>query len=186
MFKLTITGEERWDDDKEEFIPAIKPVTLQLEHSLISLSKWEQIYNKPYLSTDLNYEETIEYIKCMTITQNVDDSVYSRITPEQIKEVANYIQSPMTATWFNGESATSPHRGGKMRGEIITAEVVYYWMITANIPVEFEKWHLNRLLTLIRVIGEKNKPPKKMSQSEITRRYAELNAQRKAKMHTKG
>lgn len=185
MFKLVISGEEYWDDEKEVFVPSLSPVTLVLEHSLISLSKWESKWHKPYLSTQLTIDETIDYIRCMTIN-NVDDGVYSYITGQQLNEVVDYISNPMTATWFTDDKTGMPHKQGRMRGEIITAEIVYYWMISANIPVEFEKWHLNRLLTLIRVVGEKNQPPKKMSKGDLARKYASLNAQRKAKLGTKG
>ena len=188
MLKITISAEEDWDETKEEFLPAMAPVNLSLEHSLISLSKWESKWKKPYLSSELNKEETIDYIRCMCVNQNVDPKIFDRISDYNIKKVADYIADPMTATWFTDDKmkTNTPHRNGRMRGEIITAEIIYYWMISANIPVEFEKWHLNRLLTLIRVIGEKNNPPKKMSQSDIARRYAQLNAKRKAKYGTKG
>ena len=185
MLKLTVSGEEQWDEEKEEFIPSLSPVTLILEHSLISLSKWESKWHKPYLSTKLNREQTIDYIRCMTIN-NVDDVVYDYITDSQLNEIADYISNPMTATWFTDEKTGMPHKQGRMKGEVVTAEIVYYWMISGNIPVEFEKWHLNRLLTLIRVIGEKNQPPKKMSRTDIARQYAQLNAQRRAKLGTKG
>ena len=185
MLKIEVRGEERWDEDKEIFVPPLAPVTLVLEHSLISLSKWESKWHKPYLSSELNTEEALDYIRCMTIN-SVDDKVSSYITGNQLNEVADYIRNPMTATWFTDEKMGAPHKSGRMRGEIITAEVIYYWMISGNIPVEFEKWHLNRLLTLIRVIGEKNKPPKKMSMAEITKRNAALNAARRAKSGSKG
>ena len=185
MLKITVAAEEQWDDEKQEFLPALKPTELTLEHSLISLSKWESKWHVPYLSTQLNMEQTRDYIRCMCLTQNVPDDIFDRISPATINQVSEYIKDTMTATWFNnGREQT--HSNGRMNGEIITAEIIYYWMVSMNIPMECQKWHLNRLLTLVRVIGEKNAPPKKMSQADIARRYADLNAQRKARMHTKG
>ena len=125
-------------------------------------------------------EESIDYIRCMTITQNVDPLVYNSITPEIFNEVQEYIELPMTATWFNDRREGSPSR------EVITSELIYYWMIALNIPFECQKWHLNRLLTLIRVCNIKNAPPKKMSKREIMERNRALNAMRKKQMHTKG
>lgn len=187
MLTVTISAEETWDEIKEEFVPAMPPVTLTLEHSLISLSKWESKWHKPYLSSQLTLEETKDYIRCMTLTQNVPQEVFDRIGPDVIKQVADYISDPMTATWFTDDK--TPGNGmkkGKMKGEIVTSEVIYYWMISGQVPMECQKWHLNRLLTLIRVIGEKNKPAQKMSKGDLTRKYAQLNAQRKAAMHTRG
>ena len=181
MLKLTVKGEERWDDEKEVFIPAMKEHTLQLEHSLLSISKWEAIYHKPFLSTEMSKEMIISYAKCMTINP-VPDAVYDYITAEHINLITDYIKDPMTATWFSDKNPA--HKGGKMNGEIITAEIVYYWMIQMQIPVEFQKWHLNRLLTLIRVISVKNDPKsgKKMTAQE----RSALNKARKAKYGLRG
>lgn len=171
---------ETWDEKNEEFIPA-KVLKLQLEHSLVSLSKWESKWCKPFLTkNDLTTEETIDYIKFMTITRNVDPEVYNKLTQQNIDDIRNYIQAPMTATTFHDEQSS------KKKGETVTSELIYYWMIALNIPVEFEKWHLNRLLTLVRVCNVKNAPPKKRSRSEIASRNASLNAQRRAKLNTKG
>ncbi|MBP5594387.1 MAG: hypothetical protein J6Y02_03320 [Pseudobutyrivibrio sp.] len=182
MLKLTVKGEERWDEEKEVFIPAMKEHTLQLEHSLLSISKWEAIYHKPFLSTDLNKDMIVDYIKCMTINP-APDEVYENITPGQIDQVTNYIKDPMTATWFSDNKPA--HNHGCMNGEVITTEIVYYWMISMQIPVEFQKWHLNRLLTLIRVISVKNDPKgggKKMTAQE----RSALNKARKAKYGIRG
>lgn len=187
MLTITVTGEEDWDEINEVFVPAIKPTTLRLEHSLISLSKWESKWKVPYLTTEQTTEQAQDYVRCMTLTQNVDPEVYSRVDKRILDEVGDYISDPMSATWFSEDKGKRPaHRNGRMMGEVITAEIVYYWMISANIPMECEKWHLNRLLTLIRVINEKNTPPKKMSKGEIMRRNAALNAKRKAKLGTHG
>ena len=183
MLKIVVTGEEKFDEETETFVPAMKPYTLTLEHSLLSVSKWEGIYHKPFLSTDKDLDMIKTYAKCMTINPNVPEEVYEKLTPKHIEEISSYIEDKQTATWFSdGEKA---HKNGKMNGEVITAEIVYYWMISMQIPVEFQKWHLNRLLTLIRVISIKNDPKgsgKKMSYAD---RRA-LNAARKAKYHTMG
>ena len=158
-----------------------KAQTLQLEHSLISISKWESKWNKAFLSkNEKTYEETVDYIKCMTITQNVDPSVYLRLTNENIEQINQYIDAPMTATYFMEDDDKKPSR------ETITAELIYYWMIALNIPFECQKWHLNRLLTLVKVCNIKNAPPKKRSKGDIMRRNAKLNAARRAKHHTRG
>jgi hypothetical protein len=124
-------------------------------------------------------EETIDYIKCMTITQNVDDEVYSRLSDKNIQEINDYIGKPMTATTFS-------KRPNNISREIITSELIYYWMIALQIPMECQRWHLNRLLTLVQVCNIKNEPPKKMSKREIMSRNASLNAARRNKLHTKG
>ena len=180
MLQITIPAVEQWDESVQEFVYS-KPQTLQLEHSLISLSKWESKWHKPFLSkTEKTTEETIDYIRCMTLTQNVKPEVYSNLSVENILQVNEYIENPMTATTFIED------RDGKKSREIVTAELIYYWMISLNIPVEFEKWHLNRLLTLIRVCNIKNQPPKKSSRREIMSRNAALNAARKRQLNTNG
>lgn len=181
MLQLEIPLEpEKWDEGKGEFIkPPCK--ILQLEHSLVSLSKWESKWNKPFLSnTDKTFEETLDYIKCMTITQNVKPEIYMLLNQEHIKQVNDYIAAPMTATVITEE------KNGKRSRKIVTSEVIYYWMIALQIPVEFQKWHLNRLLTLIRVCNIENSPPKKMSKAETMRHNAALNAARRKKYNTRG
>lgn len=182
MLEITVPGiNERWDDAKQEFLPGTKPQKLRLEHSLVSMSKWEAKWQKPFLSKEpKTNEETIDYIRCMTITQNVDPFVYQCLTKENFEDINNYIESPMTATWF------SDNKSGSSNGEQITSELIYYWMIALQIPVEFEKWHLNRLLTLVRVCNIKNQPNKKMSSRDIMSRNAALNAARRKKLNTKG
>ena len=180
MLVVTIPAMEMFNEETQEFF-YLKEQTLQLEHSLVSLSKWESKWCKPFLSKDnKTLEETLDYIKCMTITQNVDSSVYNRLTRNNIDAINNYIEAPMTATTFNNDNQ-------KGRGkEIVTSELIYYWMIALNIPMECQKWHLNRLLTLIRVCNIKNTPPKKMGKGDIMRRNAALNAKRKQQFNTKG
>lgn len=181
MLYITIPEVELWDEQKQEFISS-KEQTLQLEHSLVSISKWESKWCKAFLSNkNMTPEESIDYIKCMTITQNVPSDVYSAIPDSVIKEVSEYIALPMTATWFSDDTKNS-----KSSGETVTSELIYYWMISLNIPMECQKWHLNRLLTLIKVCNIKNQPPKKRSKRDIMSRNAALNAARKKQFNTTG
>ena len=180
MLYITIPSCEMYDESTEEFVYA-KEQTLQLEHSLVSLSKWESKWCKPFLSKqDKTMEETIDYVRCMTVNQVSDPTVYSRLTLDNLNSINEYIGSPMTATTFSNTP-----KGGSS-GEQVTSELIYYWMIALNIPFECQKWHLNRLLTLIRVCEVKNQPPKKMSKRDIMSRNAALNAARRNKLHTKG
>ena len=180
MLQIVIPGQELWDEQKQEFINT-KEQVLQLEHSLISISKLEAKLCKVFLfKQEKTQEETIDYIKCMTITPNVDPEVYNHLTRENIKEIEDYIAAPMTATYFSSDNA------GKSSREQVTSELIYYWMIALNIPFECQKWHLNRLLTLIKVCNIKNQPPKKMSKREIMSRNAALNAARRQQLNTKG
>ena len=180
MLKIVIPKTDLWDEKEERFI-TVKSHTLQLEHSLVSLAKWESKWHKPFLRyDDKTTEETIDYIRCMTLTQNVDPNVYLCVTDENVEQIRKYIDDDMTATWFSDSE-----KKGKSR-EIITAEIIYYWMIALNIPFECQKWHLNRLLTLIRVCNEKNNPPKKKSRKQLLREYAEINAERRKRFNTKG
>ena len=180
MLQITIPAVELFDERTQTFTN-LKEQTLQLEHSLVSLSKWESKWCKPFLSKeDKTFEETVDYIRCMTITQNVNPDIYNYMTDENIRQVNSYIEAPMTATWF-----TENKQGGGSR-EQITSELIYYWMITLNIPFECQKWHLNRLLTLVRICNVKNQPPKKMNKRDIMSRNAALNAARKKQLNTKG
>lgn len=180
MLDITIPKSEYFDNIKNEFI-ATKEQSLQLEHSLVSIAKWEAKWNKPFLSSaQKTTEETYDYIRCMTLTQNVDSTVYKNIPSDLLDTIKNYIEKPMTATTFNDKNTANNKK------EIITAELIYYWMISLNIPFECQKWHLNKLLTLIRVCNIKNTPPKKMTKQEIFNRNKMLNAERKRTLQTKG
>lgn len=181
MLVLKIPGDEYWDEKKEEFITT-KGWTLVLEHSLVSLAKWESKWRVPFLSKeDKNREEINDYIRFMTLTQNVDPKVYNHLTPQHYKQIQDYINAPMTATWFSKEKKT---RG--RRGEQVTAEIIYYWMIAHNIPFECQKWHLNRLLTLIKVCNIKNQPDKKMGKREMLSQRAALNEARRKRLGSRG
>lgn len=173
-------GPEQWDEANEVFVlPPVK--VLVLEHSLVSLSKWESKWLKPFFSKkEKTAEELLSYIQMMTVTPNVQPEVYDHLTDENIREIEAYIDAPMTATTFAKDKS-----GGQNR-EVITAEIIYYWMIAHQIPDRFDKWHVNRLLTLIRVCNEKNAPKKKRGRTDTARKYAAMNAERRAKMKSKG
>lgn len=180
MLTIIVPGVELFDEKSNEFMLSVD-FTLELEHSLVSLSKWESTFEKPFLATgNRSDSEILGYIKAMTVTPDVPADVYSRLSQENLEAVNSYINARMTATWFSDDKIKSPNR------EIITSELIYYWMLHFNIPMECEHWHLNRLFTLIRVCSEKNAPPKKMSRAEIAARNRELNAQRKAQLKTQG
>lgn len=179
MLEITIPESELFDEETMTFTKT-KAVTLLLEHSLLSISKWESKWKKPFLSSsDKTKEETIDYVRCMTVTKNVPEEAYLGLTNDNLEAVVTYIEDPMTATWFR-EERSAPSR------EIVTSELIYYWMIASNIPMECQKWHLNRLLTLIRVCQIKNGPQKKMSKSQLARRNRELNDARRKQFNTRG
>lgn len=182
MFQVEIPKQEYFDEINSRFV-SFEATSFQIEHSLISLSKWESKWNKPFLDNKAKTsEELIDYIRCMTLTKDVDPLIYLNIPDDILKAINNYIESPMTATWFNDNKV----KNRKRTREVITAEIIYYWMITLNIPFECQKWHLNRLLTLIRVCSIKNAPAKKMRNRDILRNNAKLNAARRHSMNSKG
>lgn len=179
MLKIVIPKNEFWNEQKQEFI-TINETVLTLEHSLVSLAKWESKWKKPFLSEDVKTkEEQIDYVRCMTTTQSIDPVVFKCLTNVQLQEIDSYINDSMTATTFSDIKI----RGKK---EIITAEIIYYWMVSFNIPFECQKWHLQRLLTLIRVCSAKNAPQKKMSTKDIMSRNRALNKARRAQLKTNG
>ncbi len=178
MLKLQVDETTLWNEKEERFIE-IPKTTLQLEHSLVSLSKWESKWHKAFLQTQLTTEETLDYVKCMIMNNNVDSDVVYGLSDENILEIKDYISNPMTATWFTDNNK-------KESSEVVTSEIIYYWMISLQIPFECQKWHLNRLLTLIRVCNEKNAPKKNMSKREIAERNRILNEQRKARYKSRG
>ena len=180
MLNLTIRFPDLWDERKEEFI-CRKPITIALEHSLVSVSKWEAKWHKPFLADDKkSAEETLDYIRCMTITQNVGDDVYDALTEENIRAVSDYIEDPMTATWFTERNRPQPS------STVVTSELIYYWMVAFNIPFECQKWHLNRLMTLVRICENKNAKQQKMSKQDILKQQHALNEARRAKYRTRG
>jgi len=181
MLEIVVKPIEWYDEERNLFVELMrKDQTLRLEHSLVSLSKWESKWCKPFLSTDAKTaEEATDYVRCMTLTQNVNPNVYKCLSRANFKAINEYIEAPMTATTF-----MSQHN--QINREIITAELIYYWMIALNIPFECQKWHLNKLLTLINVCNIKNQPDKKMPMQEIYSRNRALNEARKMKYRTKG
>lgn len=181
MLELHIPKEagEQYNEEKNEFIYLFDETHLQLEHSLLSVHKWEQHWHKPFLDKfrEKTEEETKDYIRCMTINKNVNPIVYDHIPSKCLLEIKNYIEDSMTATWFSDDPDNKPTGPTPTQ----TAETIYADMITLNIPVEFQKWHLNSLLTLIKVCAIRQQPPKKMSQEDTIKRYAALNKMHKAK-----
>lgn len=182
MLRLVVPlAPEGWDETKQEFV---KPETtvLELEHSLASLSKWESKWRKAFLTKkDKSAEEVLDYVKCMTVTPDVDPSVYEHLTSENYRQIREYIEDPMTATYFPEEKDN-----GKPNKDVATAELIHYWMISLNIPLEFETRHLNSLIAQIRVCNMKNQPSKKSTTSSMYSRNAALNAARRKQLNSKG
>lgn len=177
---LELGGREYFDEKESRFIQK-KPTVVKLEHSLKAISKWESKWKKPFLSNkEVTREQTIDYIRCMEITNQVDSDIFNYVTPAQIEQVDAYIQDAMTATTINRKGPQRPSR------EVITSEVIYFWMIQHGIPPEYDKWHLNRLLTLIEVCSIKGGPQQKMGRKEQMAQQRALNAARQAKYKTKG
>ena len=179
MLTITIQEKEMYDEEANK-IYVLPAVSFDLEHSLVSLSKWESYWEKPFLGKEKTDQETLSYIEFMTISPDVDPQVYSRLTSEHLEEIQRYIQKKMTATWFS-ETGQKPESK-----EIITAEIIYYWMLSYEIPFECENWHLNKLLALIKVCTAKNEKPKKRSTAEIVEERRRLNAQRRAAENSAG
>lgn len=185
MLEIIIPEQELFNARNNEFAGKVNRTKLQLEHSLISVKKWEEKWHIPFLTEgNKTHEQLLDYIRCMSINKDVDPRVFQCLTPWMIQQVMDYIGDPMTATVFSENNGLIGAQ--KSRGEFVTAETIYYWMISLNIPVEFQKWHLRSLLTLIRVVDLKNQPEKKMSQREWASMRHKLNEERKAKYHTSG
>lgn len=179
MLELVIKTSEFFDEVNNIFIYP-KDTVLTLEHSLVSLAKWESKWKKPFLGKEQKtFQETVDYIVCMTISRNIDKNIYNCITDTHINLVNNYVNDPMTATTFSNKNKSS-------RREIVTAEIIYYQMITLNIPLTCEKWHLSRLLTLIEVCNVKNSPSKKMNRNEILANQKAINDARRKQSNSKG
>lgn len=179
MLQVAIPEKEYYDELNERFVYT-KEQILQMEHSLASISKWEAKWHIPFLGKEQKTEEqTIDYFRCMTITEDVDPLVYISLTQDQVSQISAYIDDKMTATWFSNQQ-------NKMNRDIITSEVIYYWMVALEIPFECEKWHLNRLLTLVQVCNIKNAPAKKMGRKEQFRQNKAINAARKQKANSHG
>jgi hypothetical protein len=182
MLTITIHGKDMFDEETQTF-STVDSLVLELEHSLVSLSKWESKWQIPFLSKNEKTDEQLfDYLYMMVLTPGVGREDLMKLTSEQIAEIQEYIQSPQSATTFNEYADKAPAG----RGEIITAELVYFWMVTAGVPFECQHWHLNRLFSLLRIYNIKNSKQKPMSKGEIARRNRDLNAQRKAQLGTSG
>lgn len=171
-------SKEMYDESTNTFV-RFPAATIEIEHSLISLSKWESKWHKPYLSKDKRTaEEELDYVRCMTLTKNVDPNAYYGLTKANLEEIRAYVNDSMTATTFR--------ESDKKSRQIITNELIYHWMIECGIPFECQKWHLNRLLTLIRVRTEMKQDPKKIPKKDLYKRNTDLNKARRAAMNSKG
>lgn len=180
MLELVVGGDELYDDSSQEFLKD-GGFRLRLEHSLLALSKWESITEKPFLDKKPKTpEEVFLYVKCMAIDPEIPPEVFGQLDQEAFRTINDYIDRRMTATWFSDAGAPPT------RGEVITSELIYYWMTVLNIPFSCEEWNLNRLFTLIRVANIKSSKPKKMTRTEIAQRNRELNARRKKELGTTG
>lgn len=180
MLQIVIPERELWNEQTEEFIHT-KELHLQLEHSLISISNWEMKWHVPYFDENKTDEQAIDYIRCMTLTKNVPESYYRCLTGKNIEDINAYMLDTMTATTIQDLKQNTGHRSQK-----VTSELIYYWMIQFGIPFTCDKWHINRLIMLIRVCAEENKPKKTKSAKELAAEYRAINAARKAKFGTKG
>lgn len=179
MLKLKLPGEEFLDERTSRFIRT-KPVKVKLEHSLASMSKWESKWEVPFLrDTEKTNEQMLSYIAIMA-NDKLSTRDLQRLILDHSEEIKDYIDSSQTATTFNERTQGPPSR------EIITSEIIYYWMVSFQIPFECEHWHLKKLLALIRVCSLKNQQPKKMNKSELAARNRQLNAQRRARLGSKG
>lgn len=180
MLRIIIEGDELYNEQSETF-ETVNDVVLDFEHSLVSLSKWESKYNKPFLSSEKKSSgEIFDYLKIMLISHNSDPDVLYRCSQKHLDLLQEYIDSSQSATTFG----SMPNRRGP--SEVITSELIYYWMVAFKIPFECQDWHLNRLFALIRICNLKNSDPKKLSRNEIASRNRELNAKRKAELGTTG
>lgn len=188
MLHIVVKAKELFDETTNTFITLEKDQPLALEHSLVSISKWEAKYHKPFIPADENEKKTLEelkyYVECMTITQNVNPKTYDALTNEDYKQITDYIADKHTATFFGDELEEDERNAKYKKKKIITSELIYYWMISCHIDIKCEKWHLNNLLTLIKVCQKKNEAQnaatnkKKGYNRDLAQRYAAINAKR--------
>ena len=180
MLTITVPAKELYDAEKGEFVYT-KEQTMNLEHSLVSISKWEAKWCKPFLDNkkQKTNDEMLDYVRCMTVTPNVNPYVYYALTEENLKQITEYIDAPMTATWFSDKEKRTNQK-------VMTSEIIYYMMIAFNIPAEYSKWHLNRLMTLIKICALENSPKKKMGKKELMSKNAALNKARRKALGSNG
>lgn len=180
--EVTIPDQEMWDSEKNEFV-YVKGCTIRMKHSLLSISKWEMTWKKPFLKPGyvMTEEETLDYYRCMTITQNVDPGIYRYIPTSEQEKINKYIETPMSAYIPQNK------KSGGVKHTFVS-EHIYYWMTAANIPQSYEKWHLSRLLNLLEIAANENDPKKskKMSRGEIYKQNQELNSARRKALGTHG
>lgn len=180
MLTIRVPLKEGFNDDTQMW-EVIESTELELEHSLASVSKWEQSFEKPFLgANEKTPEETLAYIMLMAVDPKTPPELFARLSEENFKQINEYINAKMTATWFREDKNQRPGR------DIITAEVIYHWMIHYNVWLEAEHWHLNKLLTLIRVCNEKSKTPTKKNRRDMIAERQRLNAQRLAQNGGRG
>jgi hypothetical protein len=179
MLKVIVRGGEHWDEENNQFV-YLQDVVLELEHSLVTLSKWEEKFRKPFIGTEKTNEELHEYILIMNQNPDFPPEALDRLSAENIEAIHEFLENPMTATWFNEPPET------RRNGPATTSEIIFYWMSSYGIDWEAKHWHLNKLLTLIKVFGMKNTEPKKMTRAEQFAQQRALNAKRRAEMGTSG
>lgn len=176
MLPIEIAKKELWDNEREEFL-YIEATTLRLEHSLVSIREWESKWHKPFLSDqEKTYEETLDYIRCMSLEPISDPNIVYGLSQEQVDKIIEYINEKMTASWINSKREETTHRNQNPT----TSEVIYAMMFELGIPIECQNWHFNHLIMQIQVSAERQKPPKKKSKAELTQEYKEINARRRA------
>lgn len=181
MLSIIVPGREFYDEESELFV-TVGETQLELEHSLVSLSKWESRWEKPFIgNAEKTTEQVTSYIQFMCLTPDVPPEVFDRVSNENLQEINDYLNSKMTATWFSADETAT-----KGPQEVITSEVVYYWMITMNVPMECQHWHLERLFTLLKVIQLKSAPPKKRNRADVAAQRRALNQKRQQEFGTKG
>jgi hypothetical protein len=180
MLTITVGGTESFDDSTDSFV-TVGGTQLQLEHSLVSLSKWEEIFEKPFLGKDKKTgEEVVEYVRCMCLDGEIPPEVLKQLSEDNFNAINDYLNAKKTATWFSDQPNAPKSQ------EVVTAELIYYWLTVANIPWEAQYWHLNKLFTLIRICNLKQAKPKKMSRAEEAQRRRDLNEQRKRQLGSTG
>jgi hypothetical protein len=179
MLRLEVRTAQGFNQETNEFV-SLESFALELEHSLVSLSKWESKFKKPFLSPGTKSDEELrDYVRLMTLTPNVPEEIYRKLSEGNISSIDEYINDTMTATWFREKPAAESRRP-------VTAELIYYWMIALGVPFECQHWHLNKLFTLIRVCSDQQKPPEKLSNAELAQRNRAENARRRAELGSSG